>query len=291
MLLILEAPYGYSLILRHRRLHALRCGGSSNLSSPTSHATSEPTALHAFTFIAATDVYNGIMVTGANQNRTQSIPANEVLRHLEACYGRPAWETVHSPLEELVLTILSQHTSDINCERAFAALREAFPAWEQVCLATDDEIADAIRAGGLATIKAPRIKMVVSQVLATNVLDDLDSLPLGEAKALLQSLPGVGPKTAACVLLFACQRPALPVDTHVFRVSHRIGLIDANIGAENAHAALEMQLDERDVYSFHVNMIKHGRAICRARSPRCSECSISDLCRYAMQRGEQAVAR
>jgi endonuclease-3 len=102
-------------------------------------------------------------------------------------------------------------------------------------------------------------------------------------------LPGVGPKTAACVLLFACRRPALPVDTHVFRVSHHIGLIDANIGPENAHDELESQLEEQDVYSFHVNLIRHGRAICRSRSPRCGECTLTDLCRYAAQR-EQAVA-
>jgi endonuclease III len=240
--------------------------------------------------IAAVCVYNGIMATSASEEQTRTTAVSEVLRRLEACYGRPAWEIAHPPLDELILTILSQHTSDANCEHAFASLRARFPDWEQVRLASDEEIVDAIRMGGLASVKAPRIKMVVSQVLATNALDDLDSLSLADAKSLLQSLPGVGPKTAACVLLFACHRPALPVDTHVYRVSHRIGLIDAEVNAESAHDILESLLEDHDVYSFHVNMIKHGRAVCRSRSPRCSECSLADLCRFALQ-GVGAVAR
>ncbi|HVB66041.1 MAG TPA: endonuclease III [Nitrolancea sp.] len=230
------------------------------------------------------------MATSASDEPTHTIAVSEVLRRLEGCYGRPTWEIAHPPLDELILTILSQHTSDANCERAFASLRARFPDWDQISLASDDEIADAIRAGGLASVKAPRIKMVVSQVLETNALDDLGSLSLADAKALLQSLPGVGPKTAACVLLFACHRPALPVDTHVFRVSHRVGLIDTDVTPESAHDVLEALLDEDDVYSFHVNLIKHGRTVCRARSPRCAECSLSDLCAFALQ-GKEAVAR
>jgi len=229
------------------------------------------------------------MVIDENRNPTQASLADEVLRRLEASYGRPAWEAVHSPLEELVLTILSQHTSDANCERAFASLRHAFPTWDQVATASDEQIADAIRGGGLAKVKAPRIKMVVTQVLSTHALDDLDSLTLSDAKSRLRSLPGVGPKTAACVLLFACGRPALPVDTHVYRVSRRIGLIDTTVSAEQAHDQLEPLLNECDVYSFHMNMILHGRTICRARSPRCTECSVVDLCDFATH-GEQAVA-
>lgn len=223
------------------------------------------------------------MVVSENAKSSQSTFANEVLRRLNDAYGRPDWGRTRSPLEELVVTILSQHTSDANCERAFASLRSRFESWDEVVRASDDEIADAIRAGGLANVKAPRIKMVVRQVLATNALDGLDSLPLSEAKSVLQSLPGVGPKTAACVLLFACNRPALPVDTHVFRVSHRLGLIDERIGPENAHDVLEAQLAPNDIYAFHVNMINHGRAICRARSPRCAECTLRDLCQFASQ--------
>jgi endonuclease-3 len=220
------------------------------------------------------------MVTATDERQINSIFAREVLRRLETSYGRPAWRVEHTPLDELVLTILSQHTSDINCERAFASLRAAFPTWDEVVAAPDDAIADAIRAGGLARVKAPRIKMVVSQVLAGNLLDGIEKRPLAEAKALLRSLPGVGPKTAACVLLFACQRPALPVDTHVYRVSQRIGLIDGSTNPEDAHEALEALLDPQDVYSFHVNMIQHGRAICRARSPQCAGCPLAGLCRH-----------
>lgn len=220
------------------------------------------------------------MVTATDERQTDSIFAREVLRRLETCFGRPTWRVEHSPLDELVLTILSQHTSDINCERAFASLRAIFPSWEEVVAAPDEAIADAIRAGGLARVKAPRIKMVVSRVLAGNLLDGLEQRPLDEAKALLRSLPGVGPKTAACVLLFACRRPALPVDTHVYRVSQRIGLIDGSTNPEDAHEALEALLDPQDVYSFHVNMIQHGRAICRARSPQCANCPLAELCRH-----------
>ena len=229
------------------------------------------------------------MATCAKVEPTDTVAVSDVLGRLETCYGRPVWGISHPPLDELILTILSQHTSDANCERAFASLRARFPDWEQVSRASDLAIADAIRVGGLASVKAPRIKMVVSQVLKTGALDDLGSLSLADAKSLLQSLPGVGPKTAACVLLFACHRPALPVDTHVYRVSHRIGLIDTDVSAESAHEILESLLDEQDVYSFHVNMINHGRMICRARSPRCTECSLSNLCKFASQGEEVEV--
>jgi endonuclease-3 len=220
------------------------------------------------------------MVTATDERHNDSIFAREVLQRLETHFGRPTWKVEHPPLDELVLTILSQHTSDINCERAFASLRAAYPTWEAVVEAPDEAIADAIRAGGLARVKAPRIKMVVSRVLAGNLLDGIEQRPLSEAKALLRSLPGVGPKTAACVLLFACRRPALPVDTHVYRVSQRVGLIDGSTNPEDAHETLEALLDPRDVYSFHINMIRHGRAICRARFPQCASCPIADLCRH-----------
>ena len=220
------------------------------------------------------------MLTTTDELQTNSIFAHEVLQRLEASYGRPVWQVEHTPLDELVLTILSQHTSDINCERAFASLRAAFPSWEEVAEAPDEAIADAIRLGGLAGVKAPRIKMVVSRVLTGNLLEGIETKPLDEAKALLRSLPGVGPKTAACVLLFACRRPALPVDTHVYRVSQRLGLIDTSVNPEQAHPTLEALLAPDDVYSFHMNMIQHGRAICRGRAPQCASCPVADLCRH-----------
>jgi endonuclease-3 len=220
------------------------------------------------------------MVTATGTRQANSSFAREVLRRLETSFGRPEWQVEHTPLDELVLTILSQNTSDTNCERAFASLRTAFPTWDAVVAASDESIADAIGAGGRERFKAPRIKWVVSRVLAYNLLVGIEQRPLDEAKALLRSLPGVGPKTAACVLLFACRRPALPVDTHVYRVAQRVGLIDGTTNPDVAHEVLEALLDPQDVYSFHVNMILHGRSVCRARSPRCATCPIADICRH-----------
>ncbi len=230
---------------------------------------------------AENHVYNGIMFGTRSGNDQHNGRATEVLCRLEQEYGRPDWHVSRPPLDELVITILSQHTSDANCERAFASLRAEFPTWEDVAEADESDIANAIRSGGLADVKAPRIKSVIKDVLAGNLLDDLTVLPLDEAKRQLQALPGVGPKTAACVLLFACQRPALPVDTHVFRVSRRVGLIDDKIDANRAHEQLESMLAPEDIYSFHLNVIKHGRRVCRARIPRCDICALADLCDYA----------
>ncbi len=210
---------------------------------------------------------------------------HQVLVRLESDYGRPEWTVHRPPLDELVMTILSQHTSDTNCERAFASLRAEFPYWQQVADADEHSIAEAIRSGGLASVKAPRIKAVVAEALETNLPERLAAMPLSEAKERLQNLPGVGPKTAACVLLFACHVPALPVDTHVYRVSKRLGLIDERTSANQAHDDLEALLDDNDVYPFHVNMIRHGREICKARSPRCDDCSCASICDYAA-RGE-----
>jgi endonuclease-3 len=226
-------------------------------------------------------VYNAVMVRDSDKRSTVESRASEMLRRLEQNYGRPVWRVDHPPLDELVMTILSQHTSDANCERAFASLRNSFLSWQNVADADVDLIAEAIRSGGLAAMKAPRIKSVVREALATGLLDDLDSLSLSEAKQRLQSLSGVGPKTAACVLLFACKMPALPVDTHVHRVSKRVGLIDQRLSAERAHDELESMLCPEDVYSFHVNVIHHGRTVCKARAPRCGWCSLADICDFA----------
>ncbi len=216
---------------------------------------------------------------------TQRYRVSEILRCLEAAYGKRAWQPAYAPLDELILTILSQHTSDINSARAFHELRQRFPTWEAVRRASVADIADAIRSGGLAAQKAPRIQAVLDRILSNGTeagwTQALNTLPLAEAKARLMALPGVGPKTAACVLLFACGRPALPVDTHVYRVSKRLGLIEPGVTAEQAHDQIEGLLEPEDVYSFHLNMIAHGRRVCTARKPRCGLCPLRSRCEFA----------
>lgn len=200
---------------------------------------------------------------------------------LAAHYGPPPPLEPGDPLQELIGTILSQNTSDVNSGRALATLLERFGSFEAVHRAPVDEIQAAIRSGGLARLKAARIKQVLGRIAAERgeiSLDFLRDLDLPTAWRYLTSLPGVGPKTAACVLLFACNRPALPVDTHVHRVSRRLGLIGPRTSAEQAHAELAAIVPAEEVYRFHMNLIRHGRAICRAIGPRCAICPVEDLC-------------
>jgi len=180
-------------------------------------------------------------------------------------------------MSELVLTILSQNTSDTNSGRAFMRLRQRFASWEELLATDPDDIIQAIQSGGLARIKAPRIKAILEEVWARQASFDLmflKDLPMDEAKAWLRSLPGVGPKTAACVLMFALGRPALPVDTHVYRVAQRLGLVPAKAGAAEAHDILEAILEPAEVYPFHISLIKHGRRLCRAQRPLCERCPL-----------------
>ena len=184
-------------------------------------------------------------------------------------------------MSELVLTILSQNTSDANSGRAFMRLRSRFRTWEELLAADVEAIVQEIQAGGLATIKAPRIKAALEAVYERRGNFDLEflrDLPLEEAKASLRELKGVGPKTAACVLMFALGRPALPVDTHVHRVAQRLGLVPAKAGAAEAHDILEAHLEPDEVYPFHISLIKHGRRICRSQRPLCERCPLLDGC-------------
>lgn len=208
-----------------------------------------------------------------------------VADRLDHAYGRPRWGRHRPPLDELILTVLSQHTSDVNTERAFRKLRDRFPTWELVRTALTAAVADAIHGGGLAELKAPRIQAILSAIQEERGLLDLDhlaGLSLPEARRWLLDLPGVGPKTAACVLLFSFGRPALPVDTHVHRVAGRLGLLPPGTGAVAAHDVLETELggDRDRVYAFHINLIAHGRAVCRARRPSCERCSLTECCDY-----------
>lgn len=206
---------------------------------------------------------------------------SEVLRRLRSVYGEIRWRPHHDGMSELILTILSQHTNDRLSGQAFAQLLQRFEDWDAIRRAPVEQIGEAIQFAGLWKTKAPRIKQVLGDVLARRGAYDLDflaELPLDEAKQWLLSLHGVGPKTAACVLMFAYGRPALPVDTHVYRVCVRLGLVPVKMSAEQAHAHLEAMVPPDEIYPFHVGLIKHGRYVCTARSPRCATCVLSDVC-------------
>jgi endonuclease III len=205
----------------------------------------------------------------------------EVLDTLRDFYGTPERGLSGDALTQLVQTILSQNTSDVNTERAFAGLWARFGAWQPILEAPTSEVADAIRSGGLAEIKAPRIQGVLAAIQQDRgelSLDFLATLPLDEARTYLTSLNGVGPKTAACVLLFALGMPALPVDTHVHRVSKRLGLIGEKVNAEAAHRLLESAIPPDQMFDAHMLLIQHGRVICKALRPRCESCPLEARC-------------
>jgi endonuclease-3 len=202
---------------------------------------------------------------------------------LDEYYGRPEWSPRLPPVDELIYTVLSQNTADVNTGRSFAALRERFPTWQSVRDADPREIAAVIAHGGLGRVKAPRIVAILaalSERTGRPDLSELDAMTDDEALAYLCSLPGVGPKTAACVLLFALGRPAMPVDTHVYRVARRVGLITRNTTPEQAHPLLTQRAgpDARDVYALHVDLVRHGRRICHARLPECHRCPLTTFC-------------
>jgi len=203
------------------------------------------------------------------------------LRLLQREYGPIDWQIDRDPVSTLMATVLSQNTSDANSKRAFHSLITAFGNWEAVAEASVDEIAQSIKLGGLAEVKAKRIKLILQEIRELQGCLDLSflrGLPLSEAKSWLRQLPGVGPKTAGCVLLFSLGRPALPVDTHVFRVAKRLGLIDSKVSPEQAHELLESVVPPEDIYSFHVHMVEHGRRICKAQRPCCHLCALQGLC-------------
>jgi endonuclease-3 len=206
---------------------------------------------------------------------------SRVLAQLRERYGEPKRSRPQDPVDELVATILSQHTSDLNTERAFASLKAAFPSWEAVVDATDSEVANVIRGGGLADVKAQRIRHVLREIrehVGDFDLSFLQDLPLDDARAWLTSLHGVGPKTASCVLLFSLNQPAMPVDTHVHRVSLRLGLIPERTSAERAHDLLEAMVPDGAAYTAHMLMIRHGRETCVARRPKCAGCVLVQCC-------------
>jgi endonuclease-3 len=187
------------------------------------------------------------------------------------------------PVDELVATVLSQHTSDVNSGRAFASLKRRFPSWEEVADAPTEEVATAIRAGGIADQKAPRIQRILAEIERREGRIDLGALePLAdsEVETYLTSLPGVGPKTAACVLVFSMGRAAFPIDTHVHRVTARLGWIPSGATAERAHQILGRLVPADIRYDLHVALVTHGRTVCKAQRPRCRACVLLDLCPF-----------
>jgi endonuclease-3 len=203
---------------------------------------------------------------------------------LRRAYGRPRLRPHRRPVDELILTVLSQNTNDRNRDVAYMRLRERFPSWEAVRRAPEEEVEEAIRPGGISRIKANRIKAILDDLDG----DELEWLPgasIEDSRKRLVELPGIGRKTAACVLLFSYGIPDVPVDTHVFRVGWRLGLWGEKSKLEDAHDALTaLAEDGDDAYEIHTNLLRHGRRICTARAPRCEECPLLSLCPYGKAR-------
>ncbi len=209
--------------------------------------------------------------------------ALKVHETLFAAFGNPTWRNPLPPVDELVSTILSQNTNDVNRDRAFDSLRAKFATWEDVRDAQTENVIDAIRPAGLANQKGPRIQNVLREI--TKERGNLDlyflkDLPIEEARNWLTKFNGVGPKTAAIVLCFSLDRPAFPVDTHVYRVTGRIGLRPDKLNAEQSHPYLEGVFPPETYYAAHLNLIRLGREVCHARKPDCPNCPIRKLCDY-----------
>ena len=204
-------------------------------------------------------------------------------RQLIRQYGEPKRRTSRGALSQLIITILSQNTTDVNSDRAYANLRKQFPTWQAVRDAPARMVIRAIRSAGLANTKAPRIQAILRQLTRERgklSLDFLRQVPTDEARKYLLQLKGVGPKTAAIVLLFTFGKPVFPVDTHVFRVTKRLGWIPPRASREQAHEILAALAPPEIYYPLHLNLIAHGRKVCQARRPKCEICLLTDLCEY-----------
>jgi endonuclease-3 len=198
---------------------------------------------------------------------------------LREAYGKPVEHAHRAPVDELILTVLSQNTNDRNRDVAYTRLTARFDGWDAVRDASTIDVEDAIRPGGLAPTKAVRIQEIL-RALGDDDLSELATEPLQEARDRLCELPGVGRKTAACVLMFSFGRPDIPVDTHVYRVGTRLGLFRPKAPLEEAHDEMLRLVDAEDAYEMHVSLIRHGRRTCHARNPRCRECPLLSLCPY-----------
>ncbi len=212
---------------------------------------------------------------------TGNADISSVISLLEKEYGRLKWKPRLAPLDELIYTVLSQNTSDVNSERAFKRLGDTFKTWEELVDANETKIEKAIMGGGLFRIKAVRLKEILRGIendRGALELDFLKDMPMEEAREWLRKFPGVGPKTAACVLLFALGKPAFPVDTHVHRVARRLGLASFKSTPEQTAAVLEKITPEKLMYQLHVHMVWHGRRVCHARRPEFGNCILEQIC-------------
>ena len=209
--------------------------------------------------------------------------AEEICKILIQHYGKKVSNRKLPPIDELIMTILSQHTNDINMIRAFENLKASYSTWEDVLNAPQDELAEVIRSSGMFNLKAKRIQATLREIknrVGRLDLSHLESMGVEEAKEWLTSLHGVGPKTAAIVLLFSFGKSVLPVDTHVWRVTKRLGLIGLNVSREKAHDLLEQIVPRGCIPSLNNNLVRHGRTICQAQNPKCKSCVLSHLCDY-----------
>lgn len=220
--------------------------------------------------------------TGSSETPAELVQKYQtVFQRLCDRYGCPTWKRHMPPVDELVSTILSQSTSDGNRDRGFNALKAHFPDWQAVMEAPQEEVIALIRPAGLSNQKGPRIQAALRTIheeQGSIELDFLEDLPLEEAKTWLTQLKGVGPKTAAIILLFTFNKPVFPVDTHVHRITKRLGLIGPKVSAAKAHSILEEMGDPVTFYPFHINLIRHGRETCLARNPRCGRCPLQNQC-------------
>ncbi len=205
---------------------------------------------------------------------------NEFVRRLEGQYGIPKRRR-SNPLECLILTILSQNTNDLNRDKAYLSMKERFPSWENVLDARERELADSIRVGGLAKVKSKRIKEILKSIKKDHGKFDLSFLrekSTEEVEKILSSYNGVGLKTAKIVLLFALGRDVFPVDTHIHRLSKRMGFVPPGATREKTHEIMGELVPKKKMYSFHINLIRHGREVCTARKPGCSQCILGSIC-------------
>jgi endonuclease-3 len=206
-----------------------------------------------------------------------------IIQNLRAVYGIPRRERGLDPLDVLIQTILSQSTTNANSHRAFEQLKQRFPTWDQARRARVTSIETAIKSGGLARQKSIRIKKLLNEIHERKGSLDLEFLsraPLEEAREFLSGFKGVGPKTVACTLLFASNRPVFPIDVHIFRIARRLELLPQRCSDEEAHRLMELLIPKNRYFEAHMNLIRHGRRICRPQNPRCQQCCLIEYCRY-----------